>query len=378
MKILSVVGARPEFVQAAPVSRMLRQNHTEILVHTGQHYDYLMSQAFFDELNIPAPDYNLEVGSGSHGQQTAEILVRLEEVLLKEHPDLVIVRGDTNSTLAGALAAAKLHIPTAHIEAGERSYDRRMPEEINRLVADCLADICFCASQAAVQRLAAEGINAQVHWVGDVMLDAMLWNRPIARRKSNALARLELRPGGYALVTVHRAANTDDPSRLRQIASALNQALETIVFPAHPRTRKALERADVRFNDHVRLIDPIGYFDMIVLEESARLIATDSGGVQREAYFLGVPCLTLRDETEWTETVSAGWNKLVGADTEQILGAWYTFQPPAQRPPIFGDGDAGGHIAQILTEQGARFGLPRSTSYAAAAGSLSTEKEQPR
>jgi len=378
MKIISIVGARPEFIQSAPVSRALRTSHREILVHTGQHYDYLMSQTFFDELEIPAPDYNLEVGSGSHAGQTAEILIRLEEVLLKEQPDLVIVRGDTNSTLAGALAATKLRIPTAHIEAGERSYDRRMPEEINRLVADCLADIYFCASQAAVRRLAAEGIDAQVHWVGDVMLDAMLWNRPIARRKSDALARLGLQTGGYALVTVHRAANTDDPERLRQIADALNRAPETVVFPAHPRTRKALERAAVRFNSHVRLIDPVGYFDMIVLEESARLIATDSGGVQREAYFLGVPCLTLRDETEWTETVAAGWNRLVGADAEQIVGAWHTFQPPAQRPPIFGDGDAGGHIARILTEQGVRFGLPRSDGQTTAESPLSMEKEQPR
>jgi UDP-GlcNAc3NAcA epimerase len=378
MKIVSIVGARPEFIQSAPVSRALRTSHREVLVHTGQHYDYLMSQTFFDELEIPAPDYNLEVGSGSHAGQTAEILIRLEEVLLKEQPDLVIVRGDTNSTLAGALAATKLRIPTAHIEAGERSYDRRMPEEINRLVADCLADIYFCASQAAVRRLAAEGIDAQVHWVGDVMLDAMLWNRPIAWRKSDALRRLELQPEGYALVTVHRAANTDDPARLRQIADALNRAPETVVFPTHPRTRKALERADVRFNDHVRLIDPVGYFDMLVLEENARLIATDSGGVQREAYFLGVPCLTLRDETEWTETVLAGWNRLVGANAEQILGAWLTFQPPSQRPPIFGDGDASGHIARILTEQGVRFGLPRSNGQAPAESPLYMEKEQSR
>jgi UDP-N-acetylglucosamine 2-epimerase len=378
MKIVSIVGARPEFVQAAPVSRALRVNHHEILVHTGQHYDYLMSRAFFDELEIPAPDYNLEVGSGSHGRQTAEILIRLEEVLLKEQPDLVIVRGDTNSTLAGALAATKLRIPTAHIEAGERSYDRRMPEEINRLVADCLADTYFCASQAAVRRLSAEGIDAQVHWVGDVMLDAMLWNLPIARRKSDALARLGLQTRGYALVTVHRAANTDDPERLRQIADALNRAPETVVFPAHPRTRKALERADVHFTSNVRLIDPVGYFDMIVLEENARLIATDSGGVQREAYFLGVPCLTLRDETEWTETVAACWNRLVGADAEQILDAWITFQPPAQRPPIFGDGDAGGHIARILTERGVRFGLSRSNGQAMAESPQSMEKEQPR
>lgn len=360
MKIISVVGARPEFIQAAPVSCALQENHEEILVHTGQHYDYLMSQAFFDELGIPAPDYNLGVGSGSHARQTAEMLMRLEEVLLSEQPDLVIVRGDTNSTLAGTLAASKLRIPTAHIEAGERSFDRRMPEEINRLVSDCLADLHFCASQVAVQRLAAEGIMDSVHWVGDVMLDAMLQNRPIARRKSDVLAHLDLKPGAYALVTIHRAANTtDDPARLKQIVEALNSVPETIVFPAHPRARKALTRLGARFAAHVRLIEPVGYFDMMILEENARLIATDSGGVQREAYFLGVPCLTLRDETEWIETVEVGWNKLVGTDPERVIDAWFSFAPPAERPPIFGDGTAAWRIAQILESDTVTFGRPR-------------------
>ena len=360
MKIVSVVGARPEFIQVAPVSRALRERHQEILVHTGQHYDYLMSQAFFDELGIPAPDYNLEVGSGSHGRQTAEILVRLEEVLLQERPDLVIVRGDTNSTLGGALAASKLHIPTAHIEAGERSFDRRMPEEINRLVADCLADVHFCASRTAVKRLAVEGITVSVYWVGDVMLDAMLQNRPIARRKSRILERLGLEPGRYGLVTVHRAGNTDDPARLRQIVTALNRVPETVVFPVHPRTRKALAQLDIHFAEHVRRIEPVSYFDMIVLEENARLIATDSGGVQREAYFLGVPCLTLRDETEWVETVEVGWNMLVGTEPERIVQAWRTFSPPpVDRPSIFGDGTAAQRIAEILGNGTVAFGLPR-------------------
>lgn len=359
MKIVSIVGARPEFIQAAPVSRALREKHREILVHTGQHYDYLMSQAFFDQLDIPAPDYNLEVGSGSHARQTGEILIRLEEVLLKERPDLVIVRGDTNSTLAGALAASKLHIPAAHIEAGERSFDRRMPEEINRLVADCLADIHFCASRKAVGRLAAEGITASVHWVGDVMLDAMLQNRPIARRKSRILERLGLEPGRYGLVTVHRAGNTDDPARLGQIVAGLNRVPEIVVFPVHPRTRKALAQLGIPFADHVRLIEPVSYFDMIVLEENARVIATDSGGVQREAYFLGVPCLTLRDETEWVETVEAGWNLLVGTEPERIVEAWLTFSPPADHPPIFGDGRAAQRIAEILENGVVGFGMPR-------------------
>jgi len=348
MRIVSVVGARPEFIQAAPISRVLRTNHQEILVHTGQHYDYLMSQAFFDELDIPAPDYNLEVGSGSHAQQTAAILSGMEQVLLKEQPDLVIVRGDTNSTLAGALAAAKLHILIAHVEAGERSYDRQMPEEINRLVADRLADIHLCASLTAVERLAAEGITNCVQWVGDVMLDAMLQNRPVARRRSDILARLDLKPRRYALVTIHRAANTDNPENLKQIVSALNRVSETVVFPAHPRTRKALGNIQAHFQDHVKLVDPVGYFDMLILEEHARLIATDSGGVQREAYFLEVPCLTLRDETEWVETVQVGWNKLVGVQPDRVVESWFGFAPPSEHPPIFGDGMAAQHIVKCI------------------------------
>jgi UDP-N-acetylglucosamine 2-epimerase len=358
MRIVSVVGARPEFIQSAPVSRALRETgcFQEILVHTGQHYDYVMSQAFFEDLGIAAPDYNLEVGSGSHGRQTAEILVRLEEVLLKEQPDVVMVRGDTNSTLAGALAASKLHVPVAHVEAGERSFDRRMPEEINRLVADSVSDLHFCASRTARLHLAAEGITHMVHWVGDVMLDACLQNRPIARRKSDILSRLNLERGEYALVTVHRAANTDDPTRLKQIVQVLNNVDETIVFPVHPRTRKSLERIEARFADHVQLIEPVGYFDIMMLEDNARLIATDSGGVQREAYFLGVPCLTLREETEWVETVTAGWNKLVGVEPEQVLAAWSNFGLPTNHPSIFGDGKAGQRIAQILVNNPIVFG----------------------
>lgn len=348
MKIISVVGARPEFIQATPVSRALRKHHREILVHTGQHYDYKMSQTFFDELGIPAPDHNLEVGSGSHAGQTAEILVRFEEIVLQEQPDVVIVRGDTNSTLAGALVASKLHIPTVHIEAGERSFDRRMPEEINRLVADQLSSAYFCVSQTAVRQLANEGITKNVYWVGDVMLDANLANRPLARKKSTVLSDLGLTPASYSLVTVHRAANTDDPARLTNIVRALSQVGEMVVFPVHPRTRGALEKLDAQFGDNVRLIEPVGYYDMMVLEENARLIATDSGGVQREAYFMQKPCLTLRDETEWTETVTAGWNKLVGVDVDMIVGEWNSFMPPSVQPPIFGDGAAGEKIAEIL------------------------------
>ncbi|HAV76786.1 MAG TPA: UDP-N-acetylglucosamine 2-epimerase (non-hydrolyzing), partial [Anaerolineae bacterium] len=280
--------------------------------------------------------------------QTAEILVRFEELLLKEKPDCVIVRGDTNSTLAGSLAASKLHIPTVHIEAGERSFDRRMPEEINRLVADKLSSAFFCVSQTAVKQLANEGITKDVYWVGDVMLDANLANRPLAREKSSVLSTLDLAPASYGLVTVHRAANTDDPKRLENIVRALSRVNETIVFPVHPRTRGALQNLGVQFGDNVRLIEPVGYFDMMVLEENARIIATDSGGVQREAYFMGKPCITLRDETEWTETVEVGWNKLVGVDVEGIVSEWMTFTPPSDQPPIFGDGTAGEKIAEIL------------------------------
>ena len=352
MKIVSVVGARPEFIQATPVSRALRASavasHHEVLVHTGQHYDYAMSGAFFDDLGTPAPDYNLEVGSGRHGAQTGEILARLEEVLLNERPELVIVRGDTNSTLAGALAAAKLNIPVAHIEAGERSYDRRMPEEINRVVADGLATSLFCVSRTALRRLQHEEIGGHSYWVGDVMFDAMQQFRALARRRSTIVEDLGLTPGAFVLMTVHRAANTDSPQRLRSIVQAVNRAGETVVFPVHPRTRAALAREGLEFGSHVRTIPPAGYFDMVRLEENARLIATDSGGVQREAYFLARPCITLRDETEWTETVEAGWNRLVGVEPDAVLEAWFHFAPPAQQPALFGTGDAAQRIVAIL------------------------------
>jgi UDP-GlcNAc3NAcA epimerase len=361
VKIVSIVGARPEFIQAMPVSRALRAipGCREVLVHTGQHYDYQMSQTFFDQLDIAAPDYNLGVGSGRHGRQTAEMLSALEDVLLREQPDWLIVRGDTNSTLAGALAASKLHLPVAHIEAGERSFDRRMPEEINRLVADSISDLHFCVSQAAVRNLRAEGHTASANWVGDVMLDALMAYRPLAQQSSDVLGRLNLRPGGYALVTLHRAAATDDPVRLQQIVRALNAIDETIVFPVHPRTRQALAQLNVSFSHHVRPIEPVGYFDMLVLEDNARLIATDSGGVQREAYYLGRPCLTLRDETEWTETVEAGWNKLVGFEPDQLVASWFSFAPPSARPPIYGDGTAGRRIANFLASGTDVFGRPR-------------------
>lgn len=350
MKIVSVIGARPEFIQAMPVSRAISADHEEVLVHTGQHYDYRMSQTFFDELEIPEPDYNLGVGSGSQAHQTANIMVCLEEVLLKEKPELVLVRGDTNSSLAAALTSSKLHIPFAHIEAGERSFNRSMPEEINRLVADRLANMHFCVSENALHHLAREGMTESVYWVGDVMLDALLFIQPLARTRSTILEQLQIKPRNYALVTIHRPGNTDDPERLRQIFSAINRVSEIVILPVHPRTQKILSNLNLLLGDHVRLIEPVGYLDMIILEENARLIATDSGGVQREAYYLSVPCLTLRDETEWVATVDTGWNKLVGADPTLILDTWFNLNPSRGHPPIYGNGVAAKKIAKILNQ----------------------------
>jgi UDP-GlcNAc3NAcA epimerase len=348
MRIVSIVGARPEFIQAAPVSRALRHHHKEILVHTGQHYDYHMSQVFFEHLHLPQPDVNLEVGSGSHGTQTGEMLVRLERVLIDLQPDLVIVRGDTNSTLVGALAATKLAIPLVHIEAGERSYNKRMPEEINRLVADRLSDLLFCVTHTAVRHLSDEGIVDGVHYSGDVMLDALQQNLATARERSMILQRIGLHSGYYLLATVHRASNTDDANSLQHIVKALNSIREPIVFPVHPRTRAAIERFNLTFAPHVLAIEPVGYLDMLALESNARAILTDSGGVQREAYFLSIPCITLREETELTETVEVGWNRLVGAEPDRILEAVHNFVPPAEHPPLFGDGHAAERIAEII------------------------------
>ncbi len=357
MKIVSIVGTRPEFIQAAPVSLALRREHHEVLVHTGQHYDDEMSRVFFEDLDLPAPDYHLGVGSGPHGRQTGEMMAGLEEILRKERPDLVIVRGDTNSTLAGALAAVKLHIPLAHIEAGERSFNKFMPEEINRLVTDRVADLHFCITRRAVKHLAREGITEGVFFVGDVMLDAARMHLPRALERAPALLeRLRVEPGGYLLATVHRAGNTDDPSRLAGIMAGFNAIPEPIVFPVHPRTRQAIARYGVPVASHIRMIEPVGYLDMLALEANARMILTDSGGVQREAYFLGIPCLTLREETELMETVEVGWNRLVGTDPGRIVEGWRFFRPFGLRPPLFGDGHAAERIAAILRQSPPRFG----------------------
>lgn len=280
MKVVTVVGARPQFIKAAPVSRCLRRQETEILVHTGQHYDTTMSEVFFEELKIPRPDYHLEVGSKSHGAQTGEMLSRLEQVLIQERPDWVLVYGDTNTTLAGALAAAKLHIPVAHVEAGLRSFNRQMPEEINRVLTDHMAEILYCPTETAVQHLAAEGIRRGVVHVGDVMVDALRFNRELANDR-RILEELGMEPGTYLLVTLHRAENTDHPDRLEEILSALNELESPMILPLHPRTRNRMQKQGVNLtNPRLKVIEPVGYLDMLHLEMNAAKILTDSGGVQ--------------------------------------------------------------------------------------------------
>jgi UDP-GlcNAc3NAcA epimerase len=347
MRVLSVVGARPQFIKAAPVGRaLMRAGVREVLLHTGQHYDPHMSDVFFRELGIMQPHYNLGAGSGSHGAQTGAMLEGIEEVLLHESPDWLLIYGDTNSTLAGALAAAKLGVPVAHVEAGLRSYNRAMPEEINRVVADALSTLLLCPTQTAVDNLAREGVTRGVHVVGDVMYDAVQWASE--RVTGDALGRLGVRPKEYLLATVHRASNTDDPERLREILSALEASGERVVFPAHPRTRKVLETGGMAVGGNISLSEPVSYMDMLALEKGARVVLTDSGGVQKEAFWLGVPCVTLRDETEWVETVELGWNTLAGTNQERILEALAQPVPSTAPPPVYGDGRASEKIASLL------------------------------
>lgn len=349
--IASIVGARPQFIKAAPVSRALAGHFDERLIHTGQHYDYGLSEIFFAEMGLPAPACNLGIGSGSHGEQTGQMLIALERTLAEMRPDWVLIYGDTNSTLAGALAAAKAGLPLAHVEAGLRSFNRAMPEEINRLVADHLATLLFCPTEAAVQNLEREGIREGVHLVGDVMYDAFLYNLAAARARSDVLRRLGIRRGGYALATVHRAGNTDDAGNLGGIFTALGRLPIPVILPLHPRTRKLLAQFDISIPANVSVLDPLGYLDMLILEENAECILTDSGGIQKEAYLAGVRCLTLREETEWVETVEAGWNRLTGADPERILSAYVDWRPPAERPPLYGDGHAAEKIRDLLRAQ---------------------------
>jgi UDP-N-acetylglucosamine 2-epimerase len=382
--LATIVGARPQFIKAAAVSRAIAEFNaraTEVriderIVHTGQHYDQRMSQVFFDQLQIPRPAVNLEVGSGAHGRQTGLMLERIEAYLLETRPDWVLVYGDTNSTLAGALAGAKLHIRVAHVEAGLRSFNRRMPEEINRILTDHAADLLLCPTDQAVTNLGKEGITRGVHQVGDVMYDSVLFHTQQAEGTSDILSRLCLAPQQYYLATLHRAENTDDPRRLNGIFAALERSDWPVILPLHPRTRQAL--GDRLAADNARLVvtDPVSYLDMLMLEKHARIILTDSGGVQKEAYWMGVPCVTLRDETEWVELVEAGWNVLAGADATAVQAAVDRFEShfaateasttnqaqysrtpilqhspsPPGAGPLYGDGRSAHRIANLLAQ----------------------------
>lgn len=351
MKVASIVGVRPQFVKASVVSRELRKKHDEVLIHTGQHYDYDMNKIFFDELNIPEPDHFLGIGSGSHGYQTGEMLKEIEKVLLKEEPDLVLTYGDTNSTLAGALAASKLHIKTAHIEAGLRSFDRMMPEEINRILTDHCSDILLCPTENAVNNLKNEGIIDNVFLTGDVMADSVIYNKELAEKQSTILDDLNLEGKKYLLATVHRASNTDKYTNLQNIVEAFSELDDLVVFPVHPRTKKLLIKYNLydKLKSSVKLIEPVGFLDFIKLMNNAKMILTDSGGIQKEAYILKIPCITLRENTEWVETVEDGWNVLVGADKGKIVKIVDSFNPSlSMYKQRFGNGNASEKIVEII------------------------------
>jgi UDP-GlcNAc3NAcA epimerase len=349
--IASVVGARPQFIKAAAVSRALQKKFTEIFIHTGQHYDYGMSEIFFHEMGIRPPDFNLGIGGGTHGEQTGKMLAGLEKIFAQTKPDCVLVYGDTNSTLAGALTAAKMQIPIAHVEAGLRSYNRAMPEEINRVLTDHISSFLFCPTEIAVKNLSTEGIVQGVHQVGDVMYDALLHYQKLAREQSKIVEQLNLTPKEYALATVHRAANTDDKKHMKAILYALGNLPARVIFPVHPRTRKMMNEWRLAVNSNVTLIEPVGYFDMLVLQENSNCIITDSGGIQKEAYFGGVRCITLREETEWVETIDAGWNILAGVDAEKIIEAFRAWHPQGERAPLYGNGHAATQLCNILSNE---------------------------
>ena len=357
MKICTIIGARPQFVKAAAVSAEFAKHKSvnEIIIHTGQHYDPAMSEIFFRELEVPREKYNLEIGSGSHGAQTGKMLEAIEKVLHDETPDYVLIYGDTNSTLAGALCASKLHIPIAHIEAGMRSFNKKMPEEINRIVADHLSEINFCSTKTAMRNLKRENLGKTGVLVGDVMFDCSLKFAEFAEKRYNPFAKFEVEKNGYALLTCHRAENTDRKECLTEIVNAVNRISEKmpVLYPVHPRTGKFINEYGLCFSKNVKLIAPVGYLEMILLEKHASLILTDSGGVQKEAFFYRVPCITMREETEWVETAALGWNKITGADSKQITDAFadFTKNKPAKtsaRP--YGNGDAASKIVGIITK----------------------------
>mgnify|MGYP005637514529 FL=1 len=351
MKIATILGARPQFIKASMVSRAI-MNHEglkEVIIHTGQHFDNNMSQIFFEEMKIPQPNYNLDIHSLSHGAMTGRQLEEIEKVLTKEMPDCVLVYGDTNSTLAGALAATKLNIPVAHVESGLRSFNRNMPEETNRILTDHIAELLFTPTEIAVRNLKNEGINERkINRVGDVMYDAALYFGKIAENKSKILEKLNLESKQYILTTVHRQENTDDPIRLKNIFSAFSEAPMPVVIPLHPRTKKKLAENNISLNGQIKTIDPLGCLDMVELEKNAHIIATDSGGVQKEAFFYGVPCITLREETEWIELVKSGANILVGSDKEKIMNSMVKNFNKFSTKKLYGEGTSANLIIKKI------------------------------
>jgi UDP-N-acetylglucosamine 2-epimerase len=351
LKIVTVFGARPQFIKSAPVSRALSNaGHQEFLVHTGQHYDDNMSASFFSELKIREPDVNLGIGSSSHGTQTGQMLIGLEKVIKDKNPDWVLVYGDTNSTLAGALAAAKLHIPIAHVEAGLRSFNKKMPEEINRILTDHMSDLLFCPTQNAIRNLELERIKKGVHLVGDVMYDSVLYCTKLAEKRAHIMEKLNLTSKSYALATVHRPENTDNPDKLGNIFRAFQKITDSglpVILPLHPRTANLMKKLDVAFKG-ARLLEAVPYLDMLLLEKNAKAILTDSGGVQKEAYWFNVPCITMREETEWVETIENGCNALVGSDPRQIVKAVEDAKVQNIPKDAYGDGHAAEHIVSLL------------------------------
>jgi UDP-GlcNAc3NAcA epimerase len=354
VRIVTIIGNRPQFVKAAAVSRKLRESHDELIVHTGQHYDDELSRIFFEELRVPAPDRQLGAGSGSNTAQTARMLAALEPVLDELRPALALVYGDTNSTLAGALAAAQAGIAVGHVEAGMRSFDRTMPEELNRVLTDHASDLLLCSTETALGNLEREQARGEAHLVGDVMADVSLAFRDIAAKRSTILADLGLEAGSYLAATAHRAGNVDPPERLDRLVGLLEALPRPVVFPVHPRTRGRLEVAGLIDRlDGICLVPPLGYLDFLELARHARALLTDSGGVQKEAYLLGVPCVTLRDTTEWVETVEAGWNVLVDLDRDAALAALER-RPPVERPDLFGGGHASDRVCEVVAAYTAR------------------------
>jgi len=357
MKILTIIGARPQFIKAVSFSRYLKNSLDiqEIILHTGQHYDNNMNDNFFSELDIPKPDYNLGVGSDTHARQTAKMMIGIEDIALNEKPNFILIYGDTNSTIAGAIVGAKLHIPVVHIEAGLRNFNKKIPEEINRIVSDSISTLLFCPTETAVNNLKKEGITSGVYNVGDIMLETYLFYKNKALKNSSILDRLNLKPKEYILCTIHRASNTDNIVNLKNIFIGLTDSKEIVILPIHPRTKKIINQyksIKKSIGKNINIIEPVGYFDMISLEANAKKIVTDSGGVQKEAYFDKIPCITLRENTEWVETIEQGVNQLVGVDPWKIKESINIFYPQEQdySKQLYGDGKTSEKIVKILNQ----------------------------